>query len=76
MWLKDMIMSKKKLEKMEGYSILSLIVGTVILSSGIGLTIVSTKGIPAIITMLGTLISFLSTVVLIFTWLFQEFFGD
>jgi len=76
MWLKDMIMSKKKLEKMEGYSILSLIVGTVILTSGIGLTIVSTKGIPAIITMLGTLIAFLSTVVLIFTWFFQEFFGD
>jgi len=71
-----MIMSKKKLEKMEGYSILSLIVGTVILTSGIGLTIVSTKGIPAIITMLGTLIAFLSTVVLIFTWFFQEFFGD
>ena len=76
MWLLDMIKSKKNLEKIEGYSILFLIAGSLIMSSGIGLTIVNTKGIPAIMAMLGALIAFLSTVSLIFTWLLQEMFGD
>ena len=76
MWLLDMIKSKKKLEKMEGYSIVFLIAGSLIMSSGIGLTVVSTKGIPAIMTMLGALIAFLATVSLVFTWLLQEMLGD
>ena len=76
MWLLDMIKSKKKLEKIEGYIIVFLIAGSLIMSSGIGLTVVSTKGIPAIMTMLGALIAFLATVSLIFTWLLQEMLGD
>lgn len=76
MWLLDMIKSKKKLEKTEGYSIVFLIAGSLIMSSGIGLTVVSTKGIPAIMAMLGALIAFLATVSLIFAWSFQELFGD
>ena len=76
MWLLDMIKSKKKLEKMEGYSIIFLIAGSIIMSSGIGLTVVNTKGIPAIMAMSGALIAFLATVGLIFTWLLQEMFGD
>ena len=76
MWLLDMIKSKKKLEKMEGYSIVFLIAGSLIISSGIGLTVVSTKGIPAIMAMLGALIAFLATVSLIFTWLLQEMLGE
>lgn len=76
MWLLDMMKSNKKLEKIEGYDILFLIVGSLIMSSGIGLTIITTKGIPAIMAMLGALIAFLSTVSLVFIWLLQEFFGD
>jgi len=76
MWLLDMIKSKKKLEKIEGYIIVFLIAGSLIMSSGIGLTVVSTKGIPAIMTMLGALIAFLATVSLIFTWLLQEMLGE
>ena len=76
MWLLDMIKSKKKLEKMEGYSIIFLIAGSIIMSSGIGLTVVNTKGIPAIMAMLGALMAFLATVSLVFTWLLQEMFGD
>jgi predicted membrane channel-forming protein YqfA (hemolysin III family) len=71
-----MLKSKKKLEKMEGYSILFLIAGSMIMSSGIGLTTLSTKGIPAIMAMLGALIAFLATISLIFAWLFQEMFGE
>ena len=76
MWLLDMIKSKKKLEKIEGYIIVFLIAGSLIMSSGIGLTVVSTKGIPAIMAMLGALIAFLATVSLVFTWLLQEMLGD
>jgi predicted membrane channel-forming protein YqfA (hemolysin III family) len=71
-----MLKSKKKLEKMEGYSILFLIAGSIIMSSGIGLTTLSTKGIPAIMAMLGALIAFIATISLIFAWLFQEMFGE
>ena len=72
----DMLKSKNKFEKIEGYCILVLIVGAVMLSAGIGLTILDPKGIPAITVMLGTLIAFLATVGLIVTWLIREMFGD
>ena len=68
--------SKDKYERMEGYCILVLLAGALMLSTGIGLTIVTPKGIPAILAMLGSLISFLATVALIFTWLARELFGE
>jgi len=71
-----MLKSENNFEKMEGYCILVLIVGTVMLSAGIGLTILDPKGVSAITAMLGSLISFLATVGLIMTWLIQELFGD
>ncbi len=72
----NMLKSKNKFEKVEGYCILILIVGSLVMSSGIGLTIVSPKGIPAIMAMLGAFVAFLATVGLIFTWLLQEIFGE
>jgi len=72
----NMLKSKNKFEKVEGYCILFLIVGAVMLSSGIGLTIITPQGIPAIMAMLGSLIAFLSTAGLIFTWLLKEMFGE
>lgn len=71
-----MLKSKSRFVKVEGYCILFLIVGTLMLSSGIGLTVISPKGIPAILAMLGSLIAFLSTAGLLFTWLLKEMFGD
>lgn len=67
-----MLKSKNKYEKAEWYCILSLIVGALILSLGIGLTILNPKGISAILAMFGSLISFLATVALIFVWLIKE----
>jgi len=67
---------KNKYETAENYSILFIIVGAIILSSGIGLTILSPKGISTILAMLGSLIAFLSTVALIFVWLIKEIFGS
>lgn len=68
--------SENKYEKIEGYCILVLVVGALMLSVGIGLTILSPKGISAITAMLGALISFLATIGLIVTWLIQEMVGE
>jgi hypothetical protein len=57
---------------LENYSILFIIIGAVILSAGIGLTAVSSVGIPVIMAMAGAFISFVSIVVLIVAWLVQE----
>ncbi len=64
---------KDKYETVENYSIAAILIGGLILSSGIALTAITTKGIPAILAMLGSLISFLATVVLVFSWLVKEF---
>ena len=67
-----MLKSKNKFEKYEGYAILGLIVFSIILSVGIALTSINTKGIPAIISMIGALGTFLSAVFLIGVWIWQE----
>ena len=64
--------SKDKVEKAEGYCILSIFVGAIILSLGIGLSILNTKGISAILAMLGSFWAFLSTLALILIWLVKE----
>ena len=68
--------SKDKLERLEGYSILFLVVGSVILSLGIGLSILNSKGISAITAMVGALIAFISTVALIVTWFIKDIKGE
>ena len=73
---KDLLKGKTRYERMEGYCILVIIIGAIILSTGIGLTAISTKGISAIMAMLGSVITFLATVVLIFVWLFKELQGE
>lgn len=65
-----------KYEKAESISIMALIVGAVMLSVGIGLSILNPKGISAILAMFGALTSFLATVALLFTWLLKELFGE
>lgn len=74
--LKGMLKGENKFEILENYSIFSIFVGAFILSLGIGLTIITPKGIPAILAMLGAFISFVSTVALILVWLAKEIFGD
>ncbi|MBU5537490.1 MAG: hypothetical protein QW818_01615 [Candidatus Aenigmatarchaeota archaeon] len=66
---------KDRLATIENYCILFIFLGSITLSLGIGLTVVNTKGIPVILAMIGALISFLSTVALIFTWLIRELFS-
>ena len=68
--------SKDKLERAEGFSILSLLLGSLLLSLGIGLSILIPKGISAITSMFGSLIAFLSTVALVAIWFIKELKGE
>ena len=71
-----MLKGKNKYETWENYSILFIIIGAATLSIGIGLSIITPKGLPAIMAMLGSVISFVSTVVLLAIWLMKEFKGE
>ena len=72
----EKLKGKDKYETLENCSILFIVIGAIMLSSGIGLTVISPKGFPAILAMLGSLIAFLATVALIFVWLAKELFGE
>jgi len=72
----DMFRGKTCYERIQGCCMLLLVVGAIMLSAGIGLTIISPKGVSAILAMLGSLIAFLATVALIFVWLFKELQGE
>jgi membrane protein YdbS with pleckstrin-like domain len=62
-----------KIETAENISILFIIVGALVLSIGIGSTSITTKGIPAIISMFGAFLVFVFTIFLILIWLIKEF---
>lgn len=70
---KDKLKGKDKFETSENFSILFIALGAVMITLGIGLTVVSTKGFPVILAMLGSFIAFISTIALIVTWLVREF---
>ncbi|MBI2542855.1 MAG: hypothetical protein HYW24_01595 [Candidatus Aenigmarchaeota archaeon] len=64
---------KNKLETVENYSMMFIFIGAVVLSTGIGLSIINTKGLSAILAMLGALTTFVSTATLIVVWVIKEF---
>lgn len=68
-----MLKGSSKYETAENWAIAFTVAGAVMLSAGIGISIVNPKGIAAILAMLGSFISFISTVALIFIWLAKEF---
>lgn len=68
-----MLKGSDKYETAENYSLLGVLIGAVFLSSGIGFAALSSQGIPAILAMIGSLIAFLSTVILIFVWIAKSF---
>ena len=71
-----MLKNKDRFVKTEGYCILVLIIGALVLSGGIGLSILNPKGISAILAMIGSVLSFVAVVALIFVWLIKEFKGE
>lgn len=72
----DMLKGKDKYETLENHSILFICMGAVILSSGMGLNVVSPKGFSAILAMLGAFVAFLAIVFLIFIWFVKELKSD
>lgn len=73
MALLSRLKGKDRLETIENYCILLVIAGAVVLSSGIGLTAISTRGLPVLLAMGGALVSFLAIVALVFVWLAKDF---
>ena len=71
--LRSRLRGRDKLETFENYSILFIFIGAIILSAGIGMNIISTKGVSVILAMLGAVVSFISTIALIAIWVIREF---
>jgi hypothetical protein len=69
------IKGKNRYETAENVSIAGIVLGALMLSAGMGLTAISTKGLPAILSMLGSVVFFVFTVVLIGIWLVKEIFS-
>jgi len=75
-WLKiPNLKGKDRYETWENYSIVFIFFGVILLILGIGTTVITTKGIPAILSMLGAFISFIATVALIVIWLVRDMKG-
>ena len=72
----DMLKGEDKYDTWENYLIFSILIGAVMLSMGIGLTAISPAGAPAILAMLGALISFIAIIALILLWLAKDIFSD
>ena len=66
------IKGKTKAETLENLSIYGLAGSALLLSLGIGLTSFSSKGGIVFLSLLGSFLAFLFTVVLIFVWLYKE----
>ena len=66
---------KDKLEGFEKFAMYSLLIGACMFSTGIGLSIFTPRGLPAILGMAGAFMAFMATVLLIFAWLVQEWRG-
>lgn len=64
---------KTKYETIENYFISLIIIGAVLFSTGLGLTIFNSNGLSVIISMIGAIISFIFTIALIVLWLVNEF---
>lgn len=67
---------KNTYETIENVSILFIIIGAILLSTGLGLSVVMSKGLSAILALTGAFLTFFSVVILIFSWLVKELKGD
>lgn len=70
-----MLKGEDRYDTLERWSIFFIVIGAAIFSLGMTLTVVSTRGISAIMTMFGASLSFSATAALIFIWLVKELFG-
>jgi len=66
---------KDRFETAENYSIAGVVIGAVLFALGVGLAAFSPAGVPAMLAMLGAVVSFVSSVALVFSWLVKDLFG-
>ena len=66
---------RSRAETLENYSIGGVLFGALVLSVGIGLTVIDPVGMSAITAMMGALLSFVSTVSFIVALLLKELFS-
>ena len=55
----------KKEERVENLSIFCIILGAILISLGLGLSVISTQGLPAILTMVGSFLVFVFSIVFV-----------
>jgi vacuolar-type H+-ATPase subunit I/STV1 len=72
--LKGKLKGKDKFETAENYTIIGIIVGVLVLSSGFFLSIINPKGLAAILLMFGSSLAFISTIALVLVWFVRELF--
>jgi len=70
-----MLKGKDKFETFEKWSIAIILLGALALAAGIGLSSVQTTGFPVIMAMLGSLVIFIGTIILIIGWLWADLAG-
>jgi hypothetical protein len=66
---------KDRFETAENYAISGVVTGAVIFALGLGLAAFGSAGVPTILAMLGAIVSFVSSVALVFAWLAKDLFG-
>jgi len=70
-----MLRGKDKYETFERWSIAIVVLGSLGLAAGIGLSTLQTTGYPTIIAMLGSFVLFIGTILLIISWLLADWKG-
>lgn len=66
--LKSMLHGHNKHETIERYIILGVIVGVLLAGVGIASTIFGSKGLTTMVALVGSFITFIFTVILVFYW--------
>jgi len=69
--LKHLLHGGSKHETFERYIILGIVVGIVLLGTGIASTAIVTQGVPTILALVGSFITSIFTIILVFYWLFK-----
>lgn len=70
-----MLKGKDRYETFEKWSIAIILLGSLGLAAGIGLSSIQTTGYPTIIAMLGSFVLFIGTILLIASWLWSDWKG-
>jgi len=73
--VRNRLKAETKLGTYENYSLAGVVFGALFFSAGIGLSAISSKGIPVIIAMLGAFVVFISSGCFVAVLVMKEFSG-